>query len=124
MGSSAEHTRLVNQLLEALALAGILAWPNNTGAIKYEGRFLRYGKKGSGDIIAVLPPSGRHAEIEAKTGNATQRKEQKTHQRIVEKMGGLYIVARSPEDMLEQLARNGHPQNGTSVSTHASQPSA
>jgi len=42
------------------------AWRNNSGAVKSEDRFIRYGVKGSSDIVAVVPKSGRFAAIEAK----------------------------------------------------------
>ncbi len=83
----------------------IFAWPNQTGAAKTDGRFIQYGKLGSGDILAILPPNGRHAEFEAKTGQGRQRKGQKEHQRMVEAQGGLYLVFRSVDDLVFQLER-------------------
>src|SRR4051794_16870720 len=78
VSNSAEHKALVNSALEWLAQNRYFAWPNQTGAAKVEGRFIRFGKVGSADILSVLAPDGRHAEFEAKTGNAVQRKGQKT----------------------------------------------
>ncbi|MFO0906806.1 MAG: hypothetical protein U0835_00305 [Isosphaeraceae bacterium] len=126
MGSGAEHKKLKNDALEWLALAGYFAWPNETGGGHIDGRFIRFGKPGSGDILAVLGPDGKHAEFEAKTGRAVQRKGQKTHQRMVEKRGGLYLVFRSVDDLADQLACSGYPppQNGQSVNSQSSQPSS
>ena len=101
-GSSAAHTRLVREACEWLAINRYFAWPNQTGATKIGGRFIRYGKPGSGDIIAVLP-GGKHSEFEAKTGMGTQRKSQKAHQKMVEAQGGLYLVFRSVDDLAAQL---------------------
>ena len=101
-GSNAAHTRLVREACEWLALNRYFAWPNQTGATKTGGRFIRYGKPGSGDIIAVLP-GGRHAEFEAKTGGGTQRKSQRTHQKMVEAQGGFYLVFRSVDDLAVRL---------------------
>jgi hypothetical protein len=103
---SSAHTRLVREACEWLAMNRIFAWPNQTGAAKIDGRFVQYGKLGSGDIIAVLPPHGRHAEFEAKTGQGRQRRGQKEHQRVVEAQGGCYLVFRSVEDLAGQLERH------------------
>jgi hypothetical protein len=108
MGSSAEHKQLKNDALEWLATAGYFAWPNETGGAFNDGRFIRFGKTGSGDILCVLGSLGRHAEFEAKTGDAVQKKAQKIHQMMVEKKGGLYIVFRSVEDLQAQLRAAGY----------------
>ena len=108
MGSSAEHKQLKNDALEWLATAGYFAWPNETGGTFIDGRFMKFGKKGSGDILAVLGPHGRHAEFEAKTGDASQSKGQRVHQSMVEKRGGLYLVFRSVEDLQQQMRVAGY----------------
>jgi hypothetical protein len=105
MGSTAEHKQLKNDALEWLATAGYFAWPNETGGAYVKGSFIRYGKKGSGDIIAVI--QSRHCEFEAKTGGGEQSKAQKIHQQMVEKHGGLYLVFRSVEDLRQQLLLHG-----------------
>lgn len=97
------HTKLVRDACEWLAMNRIFAWPNQTGAAKIDGRFVHYGKLGSGDILAVLPPNGRHAEFEAKTGQGRQQKGQKEHQRMIASQGGLYLVFRSVNDLAAQL---------------------
>jgi hypothetical protein len=113
MGSNAEHSQLVKDCLEELALMGYVAWPNRTGAGELHGRFIRFGKYGSGDIIAILPMLiggklyGIHAELEAKTGDAVQKKHQKTHMQIVRKNGGVYLVVKSRGDVAAQLAALG-----------------
>ena len=104
----AAHTKLVREACEWLATNRYFAWPNQTGATKVDGRFLRYGKLGSGDVILVLSPLGRHAELEAKTGRGVQRASQKAHQRMVEARGGLYLVFRSVDDLEVQLRAHGY----------------
>lgn len=105
MSNNAAHTALVRDALQELAIAGYCAWPNNTGAVKNEnGQFIKFGKKGSADIILILPPNGRHVECEAKTGSGVQNKNQKIHQKyVVEKNGGAYIVFRSTAELLAKL---------------------
>lgn len=99
---SAAHTALVKLALEELAIAGYKAWKNNTGAKKTEtGGFIKYGKKGSADILVVLAPWGRHVEAEAKTGEAKQNKNQKIHQNfVVENQGAAYFVFHDIPELL------------------------
>ena len=108
-GSNEEgHSALVKAALEELAIRGHFAWGNRAETPRFiEGRFIPFGKKGSADILIVLP-GGRHGEAEAKTGEAEQRKEQKIHQRMVEKNGGLYVVFRSVKDLFDQLSQHGY----------------
>jgi len=75
---------------------------NNTGAYKAEsGHYIRYGKKGSGDILA-LSPFGRWVEVEAKTRDGQLRPEQLERMALVRSKGGVYVVARGNIDALEQ----------------------
>jgi hypothetical protein len=112
-GSSAAHTQLVKSCCEDLAILGFAAWPNRTGAAKIDGRFISFGKKGSGDIIAIFPfvlagkKYGIHMELEIKTGGGTQSKGQKAHMRAVQNSGGIYLVIRSREDLKTELSRLG-----------------
>jgi hypothetical protein len=120
------HTALVKAALEALAMRGITAWPNQTGVwFEDGGRPHKYGKKGSADIMAIIPRRatiyhrngdllcqgttiGQHAEFEAKTGRAVQSENQKKHQKfVVERNGGLYIVFYSVEGLLGILQDEG-----------------
>lgn len=46
---------------------------------------------------------GVRLEIEIKSGQASQTDQQKSWQRMVESLGGIYILARSAEDAAKQL---------------------
>jgi hypothetical protein len=71
--SSKTEAFVQRRTLEWLALAGVFAWRNNTGALlDANGRLVKFGKRGSADIIAVLPPHGRHAEFECKSDGEKQ----------------------------------------------------
>ena len=98
---------------------GYAAWQNQTGAAWRDGRLLKYGKKGSGDILVLLPTliAGRvygvHGEVECKTGGASQNKGQRIHMRVVRQNGGVYVVAHTPEEMASELALLGYgPRHG------------
>ena len=96
-----KHSDLVNEILLYLSPLG-MAWSNSTGAIKTEDRFLRYGLKGSADILACI--DGRFIAVEAKCGPDKQRPEQIRFQAAIEKAGGVYILARSVDDVRAVLS--------------------
>jgi hypothetical protein len=77
-------------------------WKQPTGAAYRDGRLIHYGIKGAADITG-LTASGRRLEIEVKTGEAVQRKEQKSYQAMIGKMGGLYLIARDVDKTLAIL---------------------
>lgn len=99
------HSDLVRQILLAVSPIG-LAWPNQTGALKDQtGRLVRFGLSGSSDIIAVI--KGRFVGIEVKVGRDRQRQNQANFAAAVQKAGGLYILARSVDDVMNALALEG-----------------
>ena len=82
---------------------GIFAWRTNSGVDRSQGRFIRYGTPGAGDITAVI--RGVHVEIEVKDikKSAKQNENQVKHQKELEQAGGVYILARSLDDVIERL---------------------
>lgn len=90
---------ILAQCLEWLALRRVFCWRNNTGCYRTAtGAFVRYGHPGSGDILGLLP-DGRFLSVECKTATGTQRKNQRLFQKMVEKNGGVYVVARGTTDL-------------------------
>ena len=86
----------------------IRAWRNNTGAAKNEnGRFVRYGLVGSADISGLMAPNGRRLEIEVKTPKGYATVKQKAFGAMINDMGGLWILARSFEDVQKELDEKG-----------------
>ena len=94
------ESRVVHDVLLAIgALPGVLAWRNNTGALRdVTGRTVRYGSPGSPDILAVV--AGRFVGLECKTRTGRQPDDQRTWQRACEAAGGIYAVVRSDTDAL------------------------
>ncbi|WP_375272067.1 hypothetical protein [Sphingomonas sp.] len=90
------HADLVNRLLLAVSPLG-LAWPNNTGALKVDGRLVRYGLPGSSDILLAARPAGRMFGIEAKVGRDAWRPLQRNFADALTSAGGIYILARSTD---------------------------
>ena len=114
-GRKAKNAAAENPVREAgrawLEYHGCSVIRNNTGAgwlFPYvkgrhvlharEGRFIRFGETGSGDLLA-LSPHGRWVEAEAKSEAGVQSAEQVARQREVERRGGVYVLFRSAEDL-------------------------
>jgi hypothetical protein len=79
----------------------------NTGAAMVKGRLVRFGVPGTADIMGIIAPTGRMLAIEVKSGTGKQRPEQERFQRVVTAFGGLYILARSLQDVDQTLAAEG-----------------
>ena len=90
---------VVNACIRWLYAYGCYVWRNNTGSYKTEsGQHVSYGKKGSADIIGIMP-DGRFIAIECKYGkNDLSACQEEFRDRILEK-GGVFITARSIDDL-------------------------
>jgi hypothetical protein len=85
----------------------LLAWRNNTGALSpAPGRFVRFGVPGSADITGILR-GGRRLEIEVKAPRGRLSADQEAFGENIRRMGGLYVVAYSVEDVQEALRKAG-----------------
>lgn len=73
----------------------VLIWNHPTGFDEL--RRIRYGLVGSADLIGCW--NGRFLAIEIKAPNGRQRDEQRAFQAAVERLGGLYVLARSVDDV-------------------------
>ena len=99
MGSTAEHQALVKEILiEFGSKPYVRLWANNTGAVATKNRYVKFGLKGSSDIIGILN-TGQFIGIEVKTGKSKQSPGQIAFQNMLEKFGGVYILARSTKDV-------------------------
>jgi hypothetical protein len=85
---------------------GVRCWRNNTGAGRtFSGDAIRWGLKGSADILGLIAPQGRFLAVEVKTPDGRQSSEQVSFQRMIEKHGGIYLLVRSADEA-EQLLTN------------------
>ena len=92
---------VVSACIKLLFLWGCAPHRNNSGGLKDQtGRVVRFGKKGSGDILAVSP-HGRWIEIECKFGNGLVSPEQIDRQKLVQSKGGVYLFVRNNTAELE-----------------------
>lgn len=94
------ENQVVNACLRWLIMNGVFAWRNNSGGYKPENsnRYIRYGFKGSPDIIGMTK-KGVFLGIEAKFGSNSQSPSQRAFQAQAEKNNGLYLVVRSLDDL-------------------------
>lgn len=101
---------LQRAVLDYLAATRILAFRMNTGAVKTESRFFRFGVPGMADILAF--PVVKHSNfhdcqhwvpeplwIECKAPDGRQSELQKSFQKQVEEAGHRYIIVRRLEDV-------------------------
>lgn len=65
---------------------------------------VKFGVPGQADISGLLMPEGRRLEIETKTMRGRQSEDQERWQRVIETFGGVYVLARSVEDVDRALA--------------------
>ena len=91
--------------MQYLKLNGYVFIRNNSGAVisayKGKNRMIRYGDKGSPDLIIL----GRHGEfiaVECKSDTGKLSPEQEDYRKRVLNSGGIYIVARSVDDLIER----------------------
>ena len=95
---------LVAAVVQVLQARGHLAWRNNSGRLRDRfGRWVTFGRVGSGDVLAVAAPYGRLVSVEVKLGKNAATPEQVAWARSVEGAGGVAGVVRSLLD-LEALA--------------------
>ena len=80
----------------------IRAWRNNTGSLKIDNRFVRFGLKGQADISGIME-GGRRLEIEVKTSKGVQSQAQKDYDQMITKFGGIYLLARDYETVKRYL---------------------
>lgn len=103
---------VLNACLDYLAIKHIFAWRNNTGAFPIEmpgqtRRFIKFGRKGSSDIIGILP-DGKFLAVECKDKYGKLRIEQYDFLEDIKNNNGLAILARSLEDLIDGLQRAGY----------------
>lgn len=88
-------------ILDYLAKRQIFHYRNNTGAMKIDNRFVRFGSSGSPDIIAVI--EGHYVGIEVKSEKGEQSDDQKAFQASLLHAGGIYFLVRSIDGAMEAI---------------------
>lgn len=117
-GSSAAHSALVNAVMIKIGAKPFIRVQKRVVGLFYRVRkeagrvveavAIQVGEEGEPDLDGTLlrwDGIGQRFGIECKTGQAVQSPAQKTYQKMLESMGAIYILARSPEQALEILER-------------------
>jgi hypothetical protein len=77
-------------------------WRANAGLARYGRRVVAFGIPGQADLTGILP-GGVRLEIEVKGPNGRQTNEQRAFQRMIERFGGVYVLAHSVEDVWQAI---------------------
>ena len=98
----------LHEVLAALRSHPRVAWceRQNTGAIRVEGRFVRFGWRGAADIVGQLV-TGQFLACEVKGPDGRLRPEQARFLELVNAHGGLAFTARSCRDVFAALGPPG-----------------
>ncbi len=100
--------RIKADCLRYLERRGFFAWNNPSGAARIApDRWVRFGHKGSADILGCLP-DGRFLAIEMKAQRGRLSPEQSAFLEKIRGYGGLAIVARSFRELDEALREAGY----------------
>jgi hypothetical protein len=98
--------------LRYLKALGIFHWRNNTGAVQVRpGKFMSFGKKGSSDILGILP-GGRLLCVETKASNGRLSPEQKEFLENARALGALSLVIRGWRELDAELRKEGYAGKG------------
>jgi hypothetical protein len=102
------HQTLLNEIKLYLAPLG-LVYSQDTPGLAYDrnGNPFKAGLKGASDLLAILKPMGRALAVEVKTGTGKLSTAQRNYGRAVEAAGGIFVCARSVEDVAERLRFEG-----------------
>lgn len=68
-----------------------------------DGRVVRAGMPGQADLSGIRAGTGQRVEIEVKGPRGRQTEEQQRWQAMIERFNGLYILARSVDDVRRAL---------------------
>lgn len=110
---SQPESRVLNDVLRMFgSRSDMRIWRANVGAMRAaNGRVVHFGVPGQADITGIVPVVGRcmcgllqpsvgvRLEIETKSARGRQEDDQVRYQKIIQRLGGLYILARSARDV-------------------------
>ena len=103
-----KEKRIQNDILRAFGTRRWMRlWRANVLAARMGNRFVRAGVPGQADLTGILP-DGRRLEAETKSATGRQTEDQRNFQRMIERFGGVYVLARSVEDVRRRLLEEGY----------------
>lgn len=111
------ETPICTAILDALLKLGFKVWRQNNHAVPIitpDGvRWKKdiYHLKGKGDISGILK-DGKRLEIEVKTETGKPSPFQKEFKKMIEENNGIYILARSVDEAINELIRLNYLKRG------------
>lgn len=99
-----QEKRIQNDIIRTFGTrSDMRIWRANTGVARYRGgREVRFGVPGQADLTGVLP-GGVRLEVEVKSPTGRQTPEQASYQKMIERFGGVYVLARSVQDVWDAI---------------------
>lgn len=93
--------QIKKQIMRFLKLRhDITFWRQNSGR---KGKIRFTSRNGISDIVCVVAPRGRFFGIEVKDAKRKQDDDQITFQEDIERVGGVYLLARSLNDVIQRF---------------------
>lgn len=98
-----KEKQIQNQILRTFGTRrDMRLWRANAGTASFgppgSRRTVAFGLPGQADLTGILP-GGTRLEIEVKGPHGRQSREQQFYQQMIERFGGVYVLARSVEDV-------------------------
>lgn len=110
---SDEEKRTQNDILREFgSRTDMCLWRQNAGVASFNGRRVQFGVPGQADLSGILP-DGRRLEVEVKSTFGRQRVKQQAFERMIRRLNGVYILARSIEDVYAALHEAGYSMSRT-----------
>lgn len=99
MGKAENSIQLA--VLKYLKSKGVYCWRNANVTPQRNGKYLYNpsNQVGLGDIIGVIPASGKHLEVEIKTPTGRMSTVQAIHEKRLNDEGAVYVLVRSKEEI-------------------------
>ncbi len=104
---NAAHNDLLNEVRLYIAQIGGLAVKVDVPGLLFDrhGNKVKLGTKGTSDSLNCI--KGRYVAVEVKTGSGSLSTEQRNFGKAVERAGGIFITARSVDDVQNRLTAEG-----------------
>lgn len=99
--------RLQNQILHTFGRL-FPVYRQNVGVSQRGDHVIRFGQPGEADLWGILP-GGIHVEIEVKSPDGKQSDDQRRWESQVTRAGGIYVLARSVQDVWDAIGRHLRP---------------
>lgn len=106
---NAAHQSLLNRVKLYVSDFGRI-WSQDTPGLAYtpDGTPFKAGMKGASDLVGLLRPNGQLIAVEIKTGTGKLTKEQRAFGSMIENQGGIFVCARSVDDVANRLRMEGY----------------